>query len=165
MTPFKAIHTFCSRECMPSAPYAPGMPRSGHLRCNTPDCPLWRHRTGCHRHGNRGKPFPKTSNTPTQQEIPQTLSPKARARAKILKTEQEAKKTGKRLFTPPDHRPYGWPYGELDYRVKETPLRAIRRHCTNCMGDPRDLEACSSLKCPLHVYRFGRKRKGTPPQE
>ena len=159
MTPFKAIHTFCSRQCMPSSPYIPDMPRNDYLKCDSIDCPLWRHRAGSLRPVTGGKRFPKASHATQQCVLPPIVSPKARARAKILQVEQEAKKTGKHHFTPSEWRPYG----ELEYRPGETPLKAIRRHCTDCMGSPYDLKLCCSPKCPLHEYRFGHKTKAAAP--
>ena len=41
-----------------------------------------------------------------------------------------------------------------------TPLRAIRRHCMECMREQRkEVDLCPSEKCPLHVYRSGHRPK------
>ena len=44
-----------------------------------------------------------------------------------------------------------------------TPLRAIRRHCIECMGGQvYEVKHCTSPECNLYPYRMGRnpKRKG-----
>lgn len=37
---------------------------------------------------------------------------------------------------------------------KTTPMMAIKAFCNNCVGDIRkDIRECTSLKCPLYIYR------------
>ncbi len=36
------------------------------------------------------------------------------------------------------------------------PLKAIRKHCLECVGDCReDVRRCTGTDCPLWPYRFG----------
>jgi hypothetical protein len=37
-----------------------------------------------------------------------------------------------------------------------TPLKAIRQHCLECVGNCReDVRTCTGTDCPLWPYRFG----------
>jgi len=40
--------------------------------------------------------------------------------------------------------------------MKTTPVRAIRRKCTECAGSQRAATRCKKEDCPLHTYRAGR---------
>ena len=39
-----------------------------------------------------------------------------------------------------------------------TPMKAIRAKCLSCTCDqPKEVRLCPIVKCPLYVYRFGRR--------
>jgi hypothetical protein len=40
--------------------------------------------------------------------------------------------------------------------MKTTPVRAIRRKCSECAGSPRAATRCEKEDCALHPYRAGR---------
>ena len=45
--------------------------------------------------------------------------------------------------------------------AKVTPMRAIRAKCLECScGSPHEVRNCTVEKCPLYVYRFGKRPKG-----
>lgn len=50
----------------------------------------------------------------------------------------------------------------------DTPIKAIRKHCLECVGNHRsEVVLCTSPKCKLFPYRFGKrpstlKAKGIP---
>lgn len=50
-------------------------------------------------------------------------------------------------------------------RDSRSPLRDIHEHCIECMGgNVREVKNCTSPKCKLYPYRFGKNpfRKGKP---
>jgi len=118
-------------------------PRGAYLRCEVKDCPLWRFRAGNpHRYGSS----PRNSFEDRSSSV-------ARARAKILEADAEAKLTGKRHMSDTSW----WPFGYLDYVAGESARRAIRRHCADCMGGARQVKDCCSPNCPLFPYRLRRR--------
>lgn len=41
-----------------------------------------------------------------------------------------------------------------------TPMKAIRAKCLDCTGgQPKEVRQCAVPKCPLYVYRFGKRPK------
>lgn len=41
-----------------------------------------------------------------------------------------------------------------------TPMKAIRAKCLDCSGgQPKEVRLCVIQKCPLYVYRFGKRPK------
>ncbi len=49
-----------------------------------------------------------------------------------------------------------------------TPLKAIRAKCLDCQAySPKAVRLCSSIQCPLHIYRMGKNphRKGIAPNK
>ena len=41
-----------------------------------------------------------------------------------------------------------------------TPMKAIRAKCLDCSGgQPKEVRRCAVQKCPLYVYRFGKRPK------
>lgn len=41
-----------------------------------------------------------------------------------------------------------------------TPMKAIRAKCLDCMcGSAHEVRLCPVTKCPLYVYRFGKRPK------
>jgi len=44
--------------------------------------------------------------------------------------------------------------------MKLTPIRAIRQKCLDCCaGQPKEVKLCPVEKCPLYLYRMGRRPK------
>jgi len=44
-----------------------------------------------------------------------------------------------------------------DFRKQLTPMKAIRKHCIQCMGGNfKDVRGCTDFQCNLFFYRFGR---------
>lgn len=42
-----------------------------------------------------------------------------------------------------------------------TPMKAIRAKCLDCCcGSFQEVRLCTSQKCPLYPYRFGKRPKG-----
>ena len=47
---------------------------------------------------------------------------------------------------------------ELHGIPKYTPIRAMRKYCLECGGGSvKDVRFCDVKKCPLYVYRFGKR--------
>ncbi len=46
--------------------------------------------------------------------------------------------------------------------IKLTPLKSIRRHCLECVGNWYQVKCCDQKKCVFHIYRAGKNpfRKG-----
>ena len=41
-----------------------------------------------------------------------------------------------------------------------TPMKAIRLKCLDCMnGSHHEIRLCPCVKCPLYLYRFGKRPK------
>lgn len=41
-----------------------------------------------------------------------------------------------------------------------TPMKAIRLKCLDCMcGSAHEVRLCPCVKCPLYLYRFGKRPK------
>jgi len=146
LTATKAIREFC-RQCMPE-------PKAEYLRCRTVDCPLWRFRTGNpNRAGAKGSSAAQyASRSPIN---PHSFASHAAARVKVAKVEAEVKETGKTQSSDVGF----WPYGVLAYKAGERPLRAIKRHCADCMGSVPAIKDCCSPNCTLFNFRFGRRPK------
>lgn len=50
--------------------------------------------------------------------------------------------------------------------IHRTPLKTIRIFCLECAGgSPKEVRYCSSIECPLYLFRFGTnpRRKGVGP--
>ena len=145
LSPLRAIREHC-HECMPE-------PRGAYLRCDTVDCPLWRHRAGSPARYGRDRRSRIVLAQESVQVLPRKSSALDHARLLILETDSEAKATGKGHFTPTDY----WPFGYLGYRPGERALKAVARMCRDCCGTPDVAGTCCSPNCALAPYRFGRR--------
>lgn len=52
----------------------------------------------------------------------------------------------------------------------QSPLKAIRANCLDCVGTAHEVKHCVCIKCPLYPFRFGKnpfreKREMTPEQK
>jgi len=46
----------------------------------------------------------------------------------------------------------------MEITKKITPMKAMRLKCLDCMcGNSHEVDLCSVRKCPLHLYRFGKR--------
>ena len=94
---------------------------------------------------------------PKQKRVisPEVQAKGAAALAKWRKEKAKAQKKGGKYYEE-------WLAAEeLKKAQKRTsPLQAIKNFCNECVGGIRnDITNCSSLKCPLHIYRPYQKGK------